>query len=253
MKKCPFCAEDIQDEAIKCRFCGSMLNSGPTTPTPDPNEDVRQLVLQGKKIDAIKLYRERTGLGLKEAKDAVEALARGVAIPSAATPDVAGVPPKKKGKGCLVALGIFLGLVFLGYLLPSTPKQSSAPPVTVATPAPAPTSPPPSVTLPAADKLALLSARGYETEYGGYHIVEGQVTNISDEPLRNVTVVATWLDGEGGFITSDDALIEYNPILPGQTSPFKTMTTSNPAMKRYTVSFKELMGGQIPTDDRRRK
>jgi ribosomal protein L7/L12 len=31
----------------------------------------------GKKIEAIKLYRQRTGVGLKEAKDAVEAMERG--------------------------------------------------------------------------------------------------------------------------------------------------------------------------------
>lgn len=36
MKKCPFCAEQIQDEAIKCRFCGSMLTAQEPAPIAPP-------------------------------------------------------------------------------------------------------------------------------------------------------------------------------------------------------------------------
>jgi ribosomal protein L7/L12 len=52
---------------------GSGAASGGSGP---PHGAIEGLIREGRKIEAIKLWREATGLGLKEAKEAVEALER---------------------------------------------------------------------------------------------------------------------------------------------------------------------------------
>ncbi|MDJ0361534.1 ribosomal protein L7/L12 [Rhodococcus sp. H29-C3] len=49
-------------------------------------EDIYRLVGEKKKIHAIKLFRERTGAGLQEAKDVVESVGRGNPIPTLGAP-----------------------------------------------------------------------------------------------------------------------------------------------------------------------
>ena len=56
-------------------------------------QQIRELISDGNKIAAIKLYRETTNLGLKESKDAVEAMERGKAVNFPAPAQVGELDP----------------------------------------------------------------------------------------------------------------------------------------------------------------
>ena len=150
---------------------------------------------------------------------------------------------KAKGKGSRWHWWIALGaLGVLGYICLSPSGKSRTSPTQSGSSA---SSSSPASYEPA---LELGSWNWTRTEGGDYVKVKGQVKNISGERLKNVEAVVTFKDKNGDFITSSDALIDYNPILPGQTSPFSVTETYNPAMRTGNayVEFKFLMGGTIP-------
>jgi hypothetical protein len=88
MAKCPFCDHFNRTDATQCEKCRAPLQTSipsnsdatPAEPlaAPEPGSLEAEILglMQGKKkIEAVKLYRQRSGVGLKEAKDFVEALA----------------------------------------------------------------------------------------------------------------------------------------------------------------------------------
>jgi hypothetical protein len=98
-------------------------------------------------------------------------------------------------------------------------------------------------------KLALISA-ACNREYD-FIVCEGFVQNISGELMESIEAVALFFDDVGTPITSDSALIDYDPLLASQQSPFSIYATYNPAISKWRIEFKEFFGGTILTRDDR--
>ena len=81
------------------------------TPLPDDKiAALRELLFAGRKIEAIKLYREMTDVGLKEAKDAVESLESSL---RKEFPDRFKSPPAKGGcLGVAAVSGVCVAAAF---------------------------------------------------------------------------------------------------------------------------------------------
>lgn len=94
--------------------------------------------------------------------------------------------------------------------------------------------------------LEAVSFRWYISH--SYVIAEGQVKNLTTSSLDNVMAVITYRTKDDTFITSDSALIEYTPLLAGQTSPFKVITPYNPEMSTASLEFAEFSGGKLNAD-----
>lgn len=94
----------------------------PTTGmTPEKMNAIVAAISRGQKIEAIKLYREATGLGLAESKDAVESMEipppgsapvnPGQLVPEGRTPLPQWDPFEEKKKGCLGVVALLIGVI----------------------------------------------------------------------------------------------------------------------------------------------
>lgn len=91
MAKCPECGLENVEGTPLCRACGATLtvmsDERAAGDAAASDSEVLELVRQGKRIAAIKVYRELHGVGLAEAKAAVETLADGGTPAAEASPE----------------------------------------------------------------------------------------------------------------------------------------------------------------------
>ena len=83
----------------------------------------------------------------------------------------------------------------------------------------------------------------------GYCTISGRVKNISEHALSNIEVVGRWSDKNSTYEVTNDAMLEFNPLLPGQSSSFRVMHTDNPQLRWYRVNFKEFSGEEVDYED----
>jgi len=98
--------EGISLEALVSRFSPVASSAPiPVSVQPERVKWIQEALFKGDKIEAIKLYRDGTNLGLKESKEAVEKIEDALRLQS---------PERftgKAGKGCLGLMVIFSGLL----------------------------------------------------------------------------------------------------------------------------------------------
>jgi hypothetical protein len=97
--------------------------------------------------------------------------------------------------------------------------------------------------------LAVTAANEYYDSLGSRHL-EGEVRNISGQSLNAVWAVVSYYTAAGEYVRSDTAPIEFQPILPHQTSPFHIVGPENPAITRWKLQFKIFGGGTVPSEFR---
>jgi hypothetical protein len=92
-------------------------------------------------------------------------------------------------------------------------------------------------------KLEIVSLRC--SKEGGYVRVNGEVRNISSESLEDVEVVASFSSADGTLVKSGSALIDFNPLLPGQSSAFEARAEDDPEVSNCNYIFRKLGGEEI--------
>lgn len=151
-----------------------------------------------------------------------------------------------KGVGFLMLLGIvgISGCLILVTGIGAMSRSGSSARVSPAKSGPA------AVSVPV---LRLESWNWHDSPSGRYVEVNGEVTNISPDKIDSIKAVVTFYSKSGEMVTSSYSFVEYKPLMPGQTSPFRMMESKNTQMSTARLEFTTIWGRPLEWVEKAKK
>jgi hypothetical protein len=117
--RCPYCdASVVVPEHMRPAETRESVSVQRASFTLEPGDPIFDALKAGNKIEAIKLYRERTGVGLKEAKDVIDAIQAGLSVaadfPSAPPEDLRPATRGSARGGCIAGIVTLVVILAVG-------------------------------------------------------------------------------------------------------------------------------------------
>jgi hypothetical protein len=95
-------------------------------------------------------------------------------------------------------------------------------------------------------RVDIVSASNYTSSTGSLWLV-GEVVNNTSSTVEYVKVIVSYYDGAGALVATDSTYSDMDELLPGETSPFSSLTLDPPAgIVRHDLAVEYRTTGTTP-------
>lgn len=94
--------------------------------------------------------------------------------------------------------------------------------------------------------VAIVAVTCVEYSNSGEIEVQGEVKNISSLPVKSLEMSAVFSGPSGQFVSTSDLLAKFDPVMPGQVSPFDGLGEYNPVIQTVKITPALMFGPALP-------
>lgn len=93
--------------------------------------------------------------------------------------------------------------------------------------------------------VAIVAVTCMKLPHAGEIEVQGEIRNTSSQPIKELILSAVFNGPAGQFVSTSDLQVEFDPVMPGQVSPFDGFGDYNPIVRIVKVTPALMLGASL--------